>query len=101
MYKRIYVAAVAVAIAASAHADKNAVPSSPAESELDSLMDVFMLDQVVVTSSKSEVKRRESPSLVNVMTGKLLTTVGACSLADGLDFQPGVRVENDCQNCYR
>ena len=99
MYKRIYVAAVAVAIAASAHADKNAVPSSPAESELDSLMDVFMLDQVVVTSSKSEVKRRESPSLVNVMTGKLLTTVGACSLADGLDFQPGVRVENDCQNC--
>ncbi len=50
MYKRIYVAAVAVAIAASAHADKNAVPSSPAESELDSLMDVFMLDQVVVTS---------------------------------------------------
>ena len=99
MYKRIYVAAVAVAIAASAHADKNAVPSSPAESELDSLMDVFMLDQVVVTSSKSEVKRMESPSLVNVMTGKLLTTVGACSLADGLDFQPGVRVENDCQNC--
>lgn len=99
MYKRIYVAAMAVAIAASARADKNAVPSSPTESELDSLMDVFMLDQVVVTSSKSEVKRRESPSLVNVMTGKLLTTVGACSLADGLDFQPGVRVENDCQNC--
>ncbi len=31
-----------------------------------------MLDQFVVTSSKSEVKRRESPSLVNVMTGKLL-----------------------------
>ncbi|MDE6117322.1 MAG: TonB-dependent receptor, partial [Duncaniella sp.] len=25
--------------------------------------------------------------------------LGACSLADGLDFQPGVRVENDCQNC--
>lgn len=25
--------------------------------------------------------------------------MGACSLADGLDFQPGVRVENDCQNC--
>lgn len=61
--------------------------------------DAFLLDQVVVTSSKSEVKRRESPSLVNVTTGKLLTEVGACSLADGLDFQPGVRVENDCQNC--
>lgn len=61
--------------------------------------DAFMLDQVVVTSSKSEVARRESPSLVNVVTGKNLLNVGACSLADGLDFQPGVRVENDCQNC--
>lgn len=61
--------------------------------------DAFMLDQVVVTSSKSEVKRRESPALVNVLTGKLFDMVGACSLADGLNFQPGVRVENDCQNC--
>ena len=69
------------------------------QEQLDSIADVFQLDQVVVTSSKSEVTRRKSPSLVNVMQGKLLTTVGACSLADGLDFQPGVRVENDCQNC--
>lgn len=61
--------------------------------------DAFMLDQVVVTSSKSEVARRESPSLVNVVTGKTFINVGAVSLADGLDFQPGVRVENDCQNC--
>lgn len=61
--------------------------------------DAFLLDQVVVTSSKSEVARRESPSLVNVVTGKTFLNVGATSLADGLDFQPGVRVENDCQNC--
>ncbi len=61
--------------------------------------DAFMLDQIVVTSSKTETKRRESPNLVNITTGKLLSNVGACSLADGLDFQPGVRVENDCQNC--
>lgn len=99
MFKKIYVVAMASAVALSAYADTTVVPSGLTENEIDSLMDVFMLDQVVVTSSKSEVKRRESPSLVNVMTGKLLTTVGACSLADGLDFQPGVRVENDCQNC--
>lgn len=61
--------------------------------------DAFMLDQVVVTSSKTETRRRESPSLVNVVSGKTFMNVGACSLADGLDFQPGVRVENDCQNC--
>lgn len=61
--------------------------------------DVFQLDQVVVTSSKSEVTRRKSPALVNVTPGHILTEVGACSLAAGLDYQPGVRVENDCQNC--
>ena len=61
--------------------------------------DAMLLDQVVVTGSKSEQKRRESSSLVNVVTAKLFENVSACSLADGLNFQPGVRVENDCQNC--
>lgn len=69
------------------------------EANFDVEPDVFMLDQVVVTSSKSEIKRRESPSLVSVVPGKIFDRIGACSLADGLDFQPGVRVENDCQNC--
>lgn len=97
MTLKIYLLVIAGAMTLSVYADTPVV--SQTDAELDSLMDVFMLDQVVITSSKSEVKRRESPSLVNVMTGKLLTTVGACSLADGLSFQPGVRVENDCQNC--
>ncbi len=61
--------------------------------------DAFLLDQVVVTSSKSEQVRRLSPSLVNVVPGKIFDQVGACTLAEGLNFQPGVRVENDCQNC--
>ena len=37
-----------------------------------------MLDQVVVTSSKTETRRRESPSLVNVLSGKTFLDVGAC-----------------------
>lgn len=69
------------------------------EANFDVEPDAFMLDQVVVTSSKSEIKRRESSALVSVVTGKIFDRVGACSLADGLNFQPGVRVENDCQNC--
>ncbi|WP_287210922.1 TonB-dependent receptor [Muribaculum sp.] len=61
--------------------------------------DAFMLDQVVVTGSKSEQKRRNSPVLVGVLNNQLFNLVSARSLADGLNFQPGVRVENDCQNC--
>lgn len=74
-------------------------PRQTVELNFDLDPDAFMLDQVVVTSSKSETLRRESPSLVNVINGSLFQRIGACSLADGLDFQPGVRVENDCQNC--
>ncbi|MDE6165117.1 MAG: TonB-dependent receptor, partial [Muribaculaceae bacterium] len=73
--------------------------SQTVELNFDILPDAFMLDQVVVTSSKNETVRRESPSLVNVLSGRTLLNIGATSLADGLDFQPGVRVENDCQNC--
>jgi len=61
--------------------------------------DAFMLDQVVVTGSKSEQKRRNSPVLVSVINNRLFDLLNARSLADGLSFQPGVRVENDCQNC--
>lgn len=79
--------------------DADVKSSQTIELNFDILPDAFMLDQVVVTSSKTETVRRESPSLVNVLSGRTLLNIGATSLADGLDFQPGVRVENDCQNC--
>ena len=61
--------------------------------------DVMQLEQVVVTGNKGEVKRRNSSTLVNVLNAKTFDIVSACSLADGLNYQPGVRVENNCQNC--
>ncbi len=79
--------------------DASVQPRKTVEVNFEIQPDAFMLDQVVVTSSKSETRRRESPSLVNVLNSATLQRLGACSLADGLDFQPGVRVENDCQNC--
>ncbi len=61
--------------------------------------DAFQIEQVVVTSNKSEVKRRNSSSLVSIVGSPIFDMVSAGSLADGLCYQPGVRVENDCQNC--
>ena len=70
-----------------------------AEINFELAPDVFEFEQVVVTGNKSEVKRRNSSSLIGVVGAQLFDIVSACSLADGLNFQPGVRVENDCQNC--
>lgn len=61
--------------------------------------DMVALDGVVVSANRSETTRRLAPTLVNVLDTKLFNTTNACTLADGLSYQPGVRVENNCQNC--
>ncbi len=57
------------------------------------------LDAVVVSANRNETTRREAPSLVNIVDSELLSKVSAPTIAEGLSFQPGVRVENSCQNC--
>jgi len=61
--------------------------------------DLVALDGVVVTANRSETTRRMAPTLVNVMDFKLFEQTNSTTLAQGLNFQPGVRVENNCQNC--
>ncbi len=69
------------------------------EINFDVEQDVLMLEQVVVTGSKTELKRRHSPSLIGVIDTKVFENINAVTLANGLNYQPGVRVENNCQNC--
>lgn len=57
------------------------------------------MDDVVVSASRSATLRREAPALVSVLDAALFERSNASCLAQGLSFQPGVRVENDCQNC--
>ncbi|WP_373824921.1 carboxypeptidase-like regulatory domain-containing protein, partial [Bacteroides heparinolyticus] len=61
--------------------------------------DVAVLDAVVVSANRTETTRRLAPTLVNVIDGKLFSSSNANNLSQGLAFQPGVRVENNCQNC--
>ena len=61
--------------------------------------DAVMLDNIVVSANRSETKRSETSSIVNVISSKLFETTNAVCLAQGLSFQPGLRVENNCQNC--
>ncbi len=57
------------------------------------------LEEVVVTGTKTEYSLKESPILANVLNAKELNNVQACNLSEGLKFQPGLRVETDCQTC--
>lgn len=57
------------------------------------------LECVVVTATKTPKRQTNSPVIVNVINSQTLTNVQACNLSEGLKFQPGLRVETDCQTC--
>lgn len=61
--------------------------------------DLVALDEVVVSANRNETTRRMAPTIVKVLDEKMFEARSAACLADGLSFQPGVRVENSCQNC--
>lgn len=69
------------------------------EINFDAEEEAMQLDGVVVSANRNETTRRMAPSLVSVLDSKTFETANAVSLADGLNFQPGIRVENNCQNC--
>ncbi len=59
----------------------------------------LLIDQVVVTATRTDKRRADAPVIVGVINSQTLENVQACSLSEGLKFQPGLRVETDCQTC--
>ncbi len=58
-----------------------------------------MLNDVVVSANRNVTKRKLAPSLINVLDTKLFEKTQSTDLSQCLKFQPGVRVESNCQNC--
>ena len=61
--------------------------------------DLLGLDEVVVSATRNRVERRATPVVVSTLKPRLLTATQSLSMADGLNYAPGVRVEANCQNC--
>ncbi len=61
--------------------------------------EAVMVDEVVVSASRTEVSRRDAPVVVNILSPKFFEAVNSTDLAKTLNFQSGLRVENNCQNC--
>ncbi len=60
---------------------------------------VLGLNQVVISATRGLEKRTEAPMIVTVTNSETLQKVQAISLSEGLNFQPGLRMETNCQNC--
>lgn len=61
--------------------------------------DALGLEEVVITGNRNESNRKESSTIVNTITPKTFAITQSVTMSEGLNFCPGLRTENNCQNC--
>ena len=71
----------------------------PATLHVTLAADPLALDQVVVSGTRSAVINYNSPLVVSSIGQRLFEHTQSVSAAEGLNFTPGLRMENNCQNC--
>ena len=62
-------------------------------------LETELLDEIVITGTRTFKRQNNSAVIVNILNSESLNALQACNLSDGLKFQPGLRVETDCQTC--
>ncbi len=61
--------------------------------------DVLRLDDIVVSATRNAVSTYNAPIIVNRIDDRIFQQTQSLSLSEGLNFSPGLRLENNCQNC--
>lgn len=77
----------------------NIVANTTQEIDFELEEESIALNAVVVSANRNETNRMQAPSLVSVIDVKMLENTNSKNLAQALNFQPGLRVEDNCQNC--
>lgn len=74
-------------------------PGQQLELNIELKEDLLEMDAVVVTGDKEALRRRETSTIVNTVSPRILRAASARTISEGLTYIPGVRMENNCQNC--
>jgi len=61
--------------------------------------DVLKIEEITVTGDRNETRRRDATIIVNTLRPNLFETAQSATISEGLNFCPGLRFENNCQNC--
>ncbi|HNT94366.1 MAG TPA: TonB-dependent receptor, partial [Bacteroidales bacterium] len=61
--------------------------------------DLLNLEEIVVSVDRSEQKRTEAPVIVNTISPRMMVSTNSVTLSEVIGFSPGLRIENNCQNC--
>lgn len=73
--------------------------SAFAEKETPESFESFHLDDMVVTGTSTEQLLCDVTVRTQLVASDAIAAMGSLSLADAVEFTPGVRVLNGCQNC--
>jgi outer membrane receptor for ferrienterochelin and colicins len=65
----------------------------------DLVLEPSVHEEVVVTGTRTPRKLAETPVRVEVIEREAIESSKARTLAEAVELTPGVRVENNCQNC--
>ncbi|HSO86164.1 MAG TPA: TonB-dependent receptor [Draconibacterium sp.] len=74
-------------------------PNTTLEVKFDLEEEFIRVDEVVITGTKTFKRQTESAVIVGVMDSKAIENVAAQTISESLNFQPGLRMETDCQTC--
>ena len=94
-----YIIKVSVVGYETSETNVNVASGAPAKVIISLKEDVISMDELVVSANRNVVRRCEAPVVVSVLSNKLFETVNSTDLAQSLNYQSGLRVENNCQNC--
>ena len=61
--------------------------------------DVLNLSEVVITGERKMIYKKKSSIIVNTLSPKLFDLTQSTSMGENLNYCPGLRMENNCQNC--
>ncbi|MCE2497016.1 MAG: TonB-dependent receptor [Flavobacteriales bacterium] len=67
--------------------------------ELELVPDRLGLSEVTISADRSEIERYESIVIVRAIDDRIFDQTSSVSMAEGLSFSPGLRLETNCQNC--
>jgi outer membrane receptor for ferrienterochelin and colicins len=61
--------------------------------------DALGLDEAVVSASRYEMTVTDAPVIVSRIDSRMFEATQTVSISEGLNFSPGLRLENNCSNC--
>ena len=77
----------------------NILPGLNLQGDIFIQVDELKISEVVVTGTRKQVERYNSPIIVSSLDSKIFEATQSLNVADVINFCPGLRVENNCQNC--